>query len=100
MAQRMKLWRGLLLLLEVTFTLAGELCESTDKHGMCKSSAGESLFVDGPKLQAQIDELATFSDTPAPTVTRVLFTPNDVQARKYAKPSIFLCSFFDLWMLD
>jgi ureidoglycolate amidohydrolase len=85
----MKLWRGLLLLLEVSFVLAATddagLCESTDKGGMCRSSPGEALFVDGAKLQAQIDELATFSDTPAPTVTRVLFTPNDVQARKYVK---------------
>lgn len=58
------------------------LCESTDSGGMCKRTATETLFVDGAKLQAQIDELATFSDTPAPTVTRILYTPNDVAARK------------------
>jgi len=83
----MKLWRGLLylavLLLEVKFALAATgLCESTSSAGVCKSSATETLFVDGAKLQAQIDELATFSDTPAPTVTRILYTPNDVAARR------------------
>lgn len=30
----------------------------------------------------QIDELSTFSDTPAPSVTRVLYTEKDVLARR------------------
>lgn len=30
----------------------------------------------------QIDELATFSDTPTPSVTRVLYTEKDVIARR------------------
>lgn len=85
----MKPWRattGLLFLAMVHFALAATddaagLCETTDSGGICKSSAVETLFVDGAKLQAQIDELATFSDTPAPSVTRILYTPNDVAAR-------------------
>ncbi|XP_039130284.1 ureidoglycolate hydrolase [Dioscorea cayenensis subsp. rotundata] len=36
-------------------------------------------------LQKQFDELANFSDTPAPSVTRILFTENDVLARGYIK---------------
>jgi ureidoglycolate amidohydrolase len=31
---------------------------------------------------AQIDELASFSDSPAPSVTRVLYSDKDVQARR------------------
>ena len=58
------------------------LCESTGSDGICKGGARETLFVDGAKLQEQIDELAGFSDTPAPTVTRILYTPNDVAARR------------------
>lgn len=88
----MKLWRSLVYLtvlsLEVQFALAAtNLCESKDSGGICKSSdtATRSQFVDGAQLQAQIDKLATFSDTPAPTVTRILYTPNDVAARKYVK---------------
>ncbi|KAF6144520.1 hypothetical protein GIB67_023966 [Kingdonia uniflora] len=34
-------------------------------------------------LQQQIDELSTFSDTPAPSVTRILYSKNDVLARRY-----------------
>ncbi|OWM68180.1 ureidoglycolate hydrolase [Punica granatum] len=45
----------------------------------------QSLSVDAENLQKQIDELATFSDTPAPSVTRVLYTEKDVIARRYIK---------------
>ncbi|RZR97550.1 hypothetical protein BHM03_00026749 [Ensete ventricosum] len=31
----------------------------------------------------QIDELAAFSDTPAPSVTRILYSEKDVLARRY-----------------
>jgi len=31
---------------------------------------------------SQIAELASFSDSPAPSVTRVLYTDKDVQARR------------------
>ncbi|KAK4478164.1 hypothetical protein RD792_017446 [Penstemon davidsonii] len=44
-----------------------------------------SLSVDTESLQRQIDELATLSDTPAPSVTRVLYTEKDVLARRYIK---------------
>lgn len=44
-----------------------------------------SLSVDTLSLQNQIDELATFSDSPPPSVTRVLYTENDVAARRYVK---------------
>ncbi|CAA6658967.1 unnamed protein product [Spirodela intermedia] len=49
------------------------------------SDSSNSLFVDIESLQRQIDELSTFSDTPAPTVTRILFSDKDVLARKYIK---------------
>ncbi|KAJ4722611.1 Ureidoglycolate hydrolase [Melia azedarach] len=44
-----------------------------------------SLSVDTQTLQKQIEELSTFSDTPAPSVTRVLYTEKDVLARGYIK---------------
>ncbi len=43
------------------------------------------LQVDGVRLQAEIDHLASLSDTPAPSVTRVLFTPTDLAGRDYVK---------------
>ncbi|BBN16747.1 ureidoglycolate amidohydrolase [Marchantia polymorpha subsp. ruderalis] len=44
--------------------------------------------VDADGLRTQIDELATFSDTPAPSVTRILYTENDISARTYIKDSM------------
>ncbi|XP_041007652.1 ureidoglycolate hydrolase [Juglans microcarpa x Juglans regia] len=44
-----------------------------------------SLSVEMESLQKQIDELASFSDTPAPSVTRILYTEKDVLARRYIK---------------
>ncbi|KNA16532.1 hypothetical protein SOVF_088190 [Spinacia oleracea] len=44
-----------------------------------------SLTLDTQSLQNQIDELATFSDSPPPSVTRVLYTDKDVAARRYIK---------------
>lgn len=44
-----------------------------------------SLPVDAEGLQKQIDELSAFSDTPAPSVTRVLYSDKDVAARRYVK---------------
>ncbi|KMZ73611.1 N-carbamoyl-L-amino acid hydrolase (L-carbamoylase) [Zostera marina] len=43
------------------------------------------LSVDVETLQVQIDELSSFSDTPAPSVTRILYTDKDVLARNYVK---------------
>lgn len=39
--------------------------------------------VDGDRLSAEIEELARISDTDHPSVTRVLFTPTDLRARKW-----------------
>ncbi|GAY52633.1 hypothetical protein CUMW_143360 [Citrus unshiu] len=49
------------------------------------TNLASSLSVDTETLQKRIDELSTFSDTPAPSVTRVLYTENDVLARSYIK---------------
>ncbi|KAL8104987.1 ureidoglycolate hydrolase [Apium graveolens] len=43
------------------------------------------LSVDSESLQKQIDELSTFSDSPAPSVTRILYSDKDVIARRYVK---------------
>jgi len=43
------------------------------------------LPVDGSRVQAELDELATFSDTPAPSVTRILFTDSDLAGRDYVR---------------
>ncbi|XP_015940734.1 ureidoglycolate hydrolase [Arachis duranensis] len=48
-------------------------------------SSLSSLLVDAQGLQNQIDELSAFSDSPAPSVTRVLYTDKDVLARRYVK---------------
>ena len=37
------------------------------------------------QLTNELDHLATFTDTPAPSVTRVVFTPTDLAARTYVK---------------
>ena len=37
------------------------------------------------QLTNELEHLATFSDTPAPSVTRVVFTPTDLAARAYVK---------------
>ncbi|OMO54766.1 Peptidase M20 [Corchorus capsularis] len=49
------------------------------------SFISNSLSVDAQTLQKQIDELSTFSDTPAPSVTRILYSDKDVLARRYIK---------------
>ncbi|XP_050239481.1 ureidoglycolate hydrolase isoform X2 [Quercus robur] len=56
-----------------------------DQHSFIQNFASSSLSVDTESLQNQIDELATFSDTPAPSVTRILYTEKDVLARRYIK---------------
>lgn len=43
------------------------------------------LIIDAGQLQAQIDELAAFSDAEPPAVTRVLFTPVELEARQYIR---------------
>ncbi|PWA36556.1 ureidoglycolate amidohydrolase [Artemisia annua] len=44
-----------------------------------------SFTVDSLNLQKQIDELSTFSDSPLPSVTRILYSDNDVRARRFIK---------------
>ncbi|CAI9118272.1 OLC1v1019815C1 [Oldenlandia corymbosa var. corymbosa] len=48
-------------------------------------SLSSSLSVDTQNLQKQIDELSTFSDTSAPSVTRILYSEKDVMSRRYIK---------------
>ncbi|XP_076893939.1 ureidoglycolate hydrolase-like [Bidens hawaiensis] len=45
----------------------------------------QSISVDSFNLQKQIDQLSTFSDSPPPSVTRILYTHNDVVARRFIK---------------
>jgi ureidoglycolate amidohydrolase len=47
------------------------------------------LFVNQTKLSGELDKLATYSEVPAPAVTRVLFSEQDMQSRAYLKQ---LCS--------
>jgi N-carbamoyl-L-amino-acid hydrolase len=45
----------------------------------------ERIRIDSARLQAQIDALARISETPAPVVTRVLFSDADLKARAFVK---------------
>jgi N-carbamoyl-L-amino-acid hydrolase len=44
-----------------------------------------SLTIDRDRLLTEIDGLASFSDAEAPAVTRIVFTPTDLQARAWMK---------------
>ena len=44
-----------------------------------------SLTIDRDRLLSEIDTLASFSDAEAPAVTRIVFTPADLQARAWMK---------------
>ncbi len=44
-----------------------------------------NIAIDQSRLSAEIDHLAGFSDAPAPAVTRVLWTPPDLEARAFFK---------------
>ena len=44
-----------------------------------------SLTIDRDRLLSEIDTLASFSDAEAPAVTRIVFTPTDLQARAWIK---------------
>ncbi len=41
--------------------------------------------VNATQLQNELDKLATYSDVPAPAVTRVVYTATDLAARRYVK---------------
>lgn len=56
--------------------------EPTDYPSAPPNSLLSFLRVDTTTLQNQIDELSTLSDTPAPSVTRILYTEKDVLARR------------------
>lgn len=57
----------------------------TDPPHSLLSLSPSTLSVDKESLQRQIDELSTFSDTPAPSVTRVLYSEKDVLARRFIR---------------
>lgn len=43
------------------------------------------LKVDASRVQAELDQLATYSSTEAPSVTRILFTDTDLAGRDYVR---------------
>lgn len=43
------------------------------------------MNIDSDRLTQELDTLASFSDTPAPAVTRVVFSENDLKARTWFK---------------
>ena len=43
------------------------------------------INIDSDRLQEEIETLAGFSEVPAPAVTRVLFSEEDVRARNYLR---------------
>lgn len=43
------------------------------------------INVNSDRISAELDRLATFSDVPAPAVTRIVFSPPDLEARAYVK---------------
>src|SRR5712664_2158021 len=45
----------------------------------------KSIFVDGQRLQREIDALAAISEAPPPVVTRVLFSDADLQGRAHVR---------------
>jgi N-carbamoyl-L-amino-acid hydrolase len=52
---------------------------------MSKTPSDLRIAIDGAGLQRRIDELALISETPAPVVTRVLFSEADVRGREYVR---------------
>ncbi|KAK1314274.1 hypothetical protein QJS10_CPA06g01869 [Acorus calamus] len=58
---------------------------TTETQSCNSDPQSSSLSVDSESLQRQIDELSTFSDTPAPSVTRILYSEKDVLARRFIK---------------
>lgn len=48
-------------------------------------SAEQPVAVDAAQVQAELDELASYSSTPAPSVTRILFTETDLAGREYIR---------------
>ena len=44
-----------------------------------------NLLVNAERIAAELDELADFSDTPSPSITRVVFSESDIAARAWLK---------------
>ncbi len=44
-----------------------------------------NIRIDSARLSAELEHLSNFSDAPAPAVTRILWTPRDLEARAYFK---------------
>jgi hydantoinase/carbamoylase family amidase len=44
-----------------------------------------NLAIDGDRIQSEIEELALISDAEAPAVTRIVFTPRDLEARAWLR---------------
>ncbi len=44
-----------------------------------------NLTINSQRLSSELEKLATFTDTPNPSVTRILFTETDLKARAYFK---------------
>ncbi|KAI5058349.1 hypothetical protein GOP47_0026519 [Adiantum capillus-veneris] len=79
-----------LLLLILSLLIQEALCSDSAYPAYAQDSTActlrtNDLSVDISGLQQQIDELASFSDSPSPSVTRVLYTEADVTARRYIK---------------
>ncbi|XP_002981561.2 probable ureidoglycolate hydrolase [Selaginella moellendorffii] len=60
-------------------------CPTARFGSLCTSFDPANLEVNPDDIQDAIDKLATFSDTPAPSVTRILYTDNDVAARSFIR---------------
>lgn len=58
---------------------------------MTSQTISSDLEINSNQLTTEIDHLATLSDVPAPCVTRVLFTPQDINGRKYVKELATAC---------
>ena len=43
------------------------------------------MKIDADRIVAELDKLATFSDAPAPAVTRIVYSEQDLRARDYVK---------------
>ncbi|XP_057783284.1 ureidoglycolate hydrolase [Salvia miltiorrhiza] len=70
---------------DATIRIMEEFSGYQIREPILQDSSSSSLSVDTETLQRQIDELSTFSDTPAPSVTRILYSEKDVQARGFVK---------------
>src|SRR5690242_6951356 len=53
---------------------------------MCALSAQSTrITIDSDRLKQELETLASFSDSPSPSVTRIVFSESDRRAREYVK---------------